>query len=473
MAFRITPRNERSRARARAPALFVSSVAALLALGPAAVANAASAEPDADCDGIANASDKCPTDVEDRDGHADEDGCPDPDNDGDLMADATDKCPDEAEIINDFEDTDGCPDSAIVIKDNRIELKQNIYFEFNDARIMTRSHAILSEIALVVREHPEIGVIEISGHTDDVGSARYNRRLSARRAGAVEEHLYGLGVEPSRLKHVGRGESDRKAPGKSEEARAQNRRVEFAAQFAFVQKPADTSVRDTAKARAAVQGGPNFDRVSSVMVGCTPMSLADSEASVRVVYPVAAEVASVEPIVIMTATRAMSLTVGGGVTGFIDDEMRSFTETAGSWEGRLTLGTRQRLAIEASYLGSVQSVETLGLDEDAVLISNGVGGALRLNALTGNAQPYVIAGAAWRRYDVVNDDFNTSSMNDDDNVLETPVGLGLNLRYGRLILDARGVYRRVFYDDLIQTVPGQDEPDLHNWNANLMGGFEF
>lgn len=67
-----------SRPRARARTSFVASVAALMALGPAAEARAASAEADADCDGI---------------------------------IDMSDQCPNQAEVVNDFEDQDGCPDA--------------------------------------------------------------------------------------------------------------------------------------------------------------------------------------------------------------------------------------------------------------------------------------------------------------------------------------------------------------------------
>lgn len=150
--------SDRSRPHARAPTVFVAGVAALVAFAPAAAAGAASAGPDADCDGIVNAIDNCPTDVEDRDGHLDADGCPDPDNDGDVIADAADGCPDEAETYNDFEDRDGCPDAAIVLMNDRIELKQRIQFAFDTSEILARSRPMLGEIAQAVRQHPEIGL---------------------------------------------------------------------------------------------------------------------------------------------------------------------------------------------------------------------------------------------------------------------------------------------------------------------------
>jgi OOP family OmpA-OmpF porin len=65
---------------------------------------------DEDRDGIEDGDDACPTDAEDRDDFADEDGCPEPDNDGDGVPDEADKCPLEAEDLDKNADEDGCPD---------------------------------------------------------------------------------------------------------------------------------------------------------------------------------------------------------------------------------------------------------------------------------------------------------------------------------------------------------------------------
>ena len=65
---------------------------------------------DSDGDGIADDSDKCPSEPEDRDGFQDDDGCADPDNDGDGILDADDVCPLDKENFNGFQDEDGCPD---------------------------------------------------------------------------------------------------------------------------------------------------------------------------------------------------------------------------------------------------------------------------------------------------------------------------------------------------------------------------
>ena len=70
-------------------------------------------DPDNDRDGILDVDDECPMVPEDRDGDADEDGCPEGnrgDRDGDGILDADDRCPDEPEDLDGFEDEEGCPD---------------------------------------------------------------------------------------------------------------------------------------------------------------------------------------------------------------------------------------------------------------------------------------------------------------------------------------------------------------------------
>ncbi len=67
-------------------------------------------EGDNDKDGVGDADDKCPNEAEDKDKYKDEDGCPDLDNDGDGINDAGDKCPNKAEDRDGFKDKDGCPD---------------------------------------------------------------------------------------------------------------------------------------------------------------------------------------------------------------------------------------------------------------------------------------------------------------------------------------------------------------------------
>jgi hypothetical protein len=175
-----------------------------------------------------------------------------------------------------------------------------------------------------------------------------------------------------------------------------------------------------------------------------------------------------------------AISAGGGVSGFTDNTARSATQDGGGWDVRATFGTRSPIAAEISYLGSAQAIEALGLDNNAVLLGNGVQANVRVNLTTDtDLQPFLFGGAAWRRYQVTNTDSNTSDVADDDDVLEIPVGAGLAYRYRGLILDMRGEYRRTTQEDLMPSLT-QDGPfandgqaELHRWGVNANIGYEF
>lgn len=169
----------------------------------------------------------------------------------------------------------------------------------------------------------------------------------------------------------------------------------------------------------------------------------------------------------------MSLSVGGGFIGFTDDDAQNFTDTGGSWEARFALGTRTMWGAEFAYTGAAQDVDALGLDNDAYLISTGFEALGRFNFLTEQWQPYVLAGVGYRRYDLTNADFNTSAVNDSDNLFEIPFGGGVSWRYRGLIVDARLMYRLAFDDDLINNTPDGEESDLHTFETSLRVGWEF
>jgi OOP family OmpA-OmpF porin len=214
-------------------------------------------DPDNDKDGVADGVDKCPTDPEDKDQFEDDDGCPDPDNDKDGLADGDDKCPREAEDKDGFEDEDGCPDpdndkdsvadgddkcpldpgpadnggcpkkyEHIVVKQERIELKQKIFFATNKAVIMSRSYGLLSEIANVLQTRPTMR-LRIEGHTDLRGTLKRNMSLSQERADSVRVYLVGLGIDGARLEARGFGPEQPIETNKTVAGREKNRRVEF------------------------------------------------------------------------------------------------------------------------------------------------------------------------------------------------------------------------------------------------------
>jgi outer membrane protein OmpA-like peptidoglycan-associated protein len=179
---------------------------------------------DKDHDGILDPVDKCPTEAEDKDGFEDDDGCPDPDNDKDGVLDKADKCPMEPGPA----DNDGCPKKYehIVVTQEKIELKQKIFFDTNKATIQPRSFGLLDEIANVLRSRPTM-TVRIEGHTDSRGSRPHNLKLSQARAESVRQHLVGLGVESQRMEARGYGPDQPIETNKTEAGREKNRRVEF------------------------------------------------------------------------------------------------------------------------------------------------------------------------------------------------------------------------------------------------------
>lgn len=172
-------------------------------------------------------------------------------------------------------------------------------------------------------------------------------------------------------------------------------------------------------------------------------------------------------------TYGASFNVGGGVVGFTDGDMRDFANVGGAWDARFVFGTRADVAIEAAYTGGAVSVDALGLDDDAALISTGAEVLARVNFLKKEWQPYIVAGVGWRHYSIVNSDENTSSVQDAEDLGEIPMGIGLSYRYRGLVVDGRGLFRAAFNDDMIVTRPTESDPSLSNWQAQVTAGYEF
>jgi OOP family OmpA-OmpF porin len=183
-------------------------------------------DPDNDGDGILDANDKCPNEAEDRDGFQDQDGCPDPDNDNDGIPDTRDRCPNEPETKNHYQDDDGCPDEVPAEVKKFTGVIEGIFFKTGSAEILAGSYAVLDRAVKVLQDFPAVN-LEISGHTDNRGSATYNRNLSQRRADAVRMYFLARGISPARLISIGYGLSRPIADNRTASGRAHNRRTEF------------------------------------------------------------------------------------------------------------------------------------------------------------------------------------------------------------------------------------------------------
>ncbi len=190
-------------------------------------------DPDNDQDGVLDKVDSCPIEAEDSDQFEDEDGCPDPDNDKDGFPDDKDDCPNEAEIFNGNKDDDGCPDEGKALVTKELKILQKVLFAGGRATILKASFPLLNATAQIIKTHPEVILVEVQGHTDDVGNDRTNLRLSQQRADAVRKYLIDQGVEPKRLVAKGHGENEPAVSieglrgRKRREARDKNRRVQF------------------------------------------------------------------------------------------------------------------------------------------------------------------------------------------------------------------------------------------------------
>jgi outer membrane protein OmpA-like peptidoglycan-associated protein len=104
---------------------------------------------------------------------------------------------------------------------------RNIFFDFNKSTLRPASVAELERLTKLLTDNPKMR-IEISGHTDNVGSATYNQKLSQSRANAVVDYLIDKkGIKKDRLEFAGYGFTQPIADNDSDAGRQLNRRTEF------------------------------------------------------------------------------------------------------------------------------------------------------------------------------------------------------------------------------------------------------
>ncbi|MDN3547929.1 OmpA family protein [Mucilaginibacter aquaedulcis] len=103
---------------------------------------------------------------------------------------------------------------------------KNIFFDTNKSDLESESKAELQKLIEFLTVNPAVH-IEISGHTDNVGTVQINQTLSENRAKSVYQYLVNKGIANSRLVYKGYGETQPIAPNDSDDNRAKNRRTEF------------------------------------------------------------------------------------------------------------------------------------------------------------------------------------------------------------------------------------------------------
>ena len=192
---------------------------------------------DSDNDGVTDDKDRCPGTAAGI--RVDTAGCP-LDSDGDGVFDHQDLCPGtprgqkvdakgcalDSDLDGVLDGDDACPGTPAGAK---VDAKgcwvlDGVTFDTASAKIRPTSSGRLDRVAHVLKNNPLLRV-EVQGHTDNVGRAAYNQKLSEARAKAVRQYLIGKGVAADRMTAVGYGLDRPTATNDTEQGRAQNRRV--------------------------------------------------------------------------------------------------------------------------------------------------------------------------------------------------------------------------------------------------------
>ncbi|TAE74362.1 MAG: type IX secretion system membrane protein PorP/SprF [Bacteroidetes bacterium] len=176
--------------------------------------------PDTDGDGVTDKEDLCPTEA----GTKMAKGCPD--RDGDGIADKDDKCPD----VQGVSSLQGCAPETVVkeltpMERNILENAKYIHFKTGTAVIEKTSLGLLDLVVEVIKAH-ENDVLDLDGHTDNVGTPAKNKDLGLQRAEAVKSYLLSKGAK-IKIETESHGDAKPIVPNTTDDNKALNRRVEM------------------------------------------------------------------------------------------------------------------------------------------------------------------------------------------------------------------------------------------------------
>ena len=164
---------------------------------------------DSDGDGVPDDEDECPDTPPGV--QVDTVGCA-VDSDGDGVSDNVDACP-------------NTPEGAIV--DNRgCWVVKGVKFDYKKWDVKPQFNTNLDNIIDILKNTPDLN-IRVEGHTDNIGSEKYNLNLSKKRAESIKAYLVGKGIDESRITSIGYGFSKPRAGNDTKDGRALNRRAEL------------------------------------------------------------------------------------------------------------------------------------------------------------------------------------------------------------------------------------------------------
>jgi len=174
--------------------------------------------PDTDKDGVNDEMDKCPQTA----GLTRYDGCPIPDTDKDGINDEEDKCPTVAGIAANH----GCEDLQPILD----KAAENLKFATGKVFLSKQQLLGLDQVIAALNTYPSTS-LDISGHTDNTGAERINKKLSHQRAAVVYQYLVKKGIDKARLTKDGFAATRPIADNKTKAGRAKNRRTDIAIRY--------------------------------------------------------------------------------------------------------------------------------------------------------------------------------------------------------------------------------------------------
>jgi hypothetical protein len=209
------------------------------------------------------------------------------------------------------------------------------------------------------------------------------------------------------------------------------------------------------------------------------------ESSREAPSPPALEPASAPPVIAAPAVPdeiprrfpIVSVQVGGGILTFT----RPDTQGVGDgpyWDARVVIGTRKFLAFEVAYVGGAHQFIDDRYGAQALLVRSGLETNARINFPlergAGLVLLYGVAGLGLSHDRLVNAD--VAGAVEADTLATVPLGGGLAIGFGRMLLDLRVTYRLTYRDDLLS--PGPDFPDFEegrfqNYTLGAQIGYEF
>lgn len=150
-----------------------------------------------------------------------------PDEDKDTIPDDIDRCPHVAGPM----ENGGCPSyKKLVVKKDKLELNERLYFAWNEAVLQDVSFPVLDEVVQALKDNKNFRV-QVEGHTSSEGGDDHNQTLSEARADAVLDYLVSHGIKKERLVSKGFASSVPVDTNATSEGRENNRRVEFVVNF--------------------------------------------------------------------------------------------------------------------------------------------------------------------------------------------------------------------------------------------------